>query len=125
MPHISSAEVAVNYIRNVINKNRIDFKKFSWVMLFNEYSDLLGVIELSAMDSDCLKEVYQSVLISNATRFTLLTNAPGGRLGLNQFEHEMLGQIELLDSIFGFKMIDFISFSSEGYISSCEENWSL
>lgn len=126
MIHITGVTDAVSSLREIINKQQIDYKEFFWVLLLNHSHRLLSIVEISSGNVSCTpvstREVIQLALLKNASSVILSHNHPSGKLCFSQSDIEITKKLKEMCSLFSIRLIDHIVLTQESYKSMMEEN---
>lgn len=72
---------------------------------------------------DKIRKIFQILLLSNANMYVLIDHCPDGNLSMNDHQLEIKYQLEYLEGIMSFKLIDYILTNSIDYWSFNEGSW--
>lgn len=126
-PHISklielnSIKKAVNKLRSVIDKDTLDVKEYSWVLLLTADKKLLGIAELSSgsiTKSDInMREILQLALLANAVWVILVHNHPSGDVRPSNQDIRVTKMFQDTAALLDVHLLDHVILTSESYFS--------
>ncbi len=112
---------ALDVFRSFIEPGRIDHKEFMWIMLLGNMQEILGVSELAVGTTNKVyinaKEIFQLVILSNASFFILCHNHPSGKLEPSQEDIEFTRNISAFGKMVGIQLVDHLIITSEDFMS--------
>ncbi len=125
MASISCLTDAVKYLRLFIDKDRLDYKEFFWVLLLNNANRLIAFSEIG-VGSDVgvvinHKEIFQLILKTNAKGFIVAHNHPSGQLTISKKDKIETQRIKKLADLISVRLLDHIIITSESHISIIEK----
>lgn len=121
LPKIAYSCDVVDYLFQVLDKNRLDLKEFSWVALMTSNNDLLGISEVSSGTTTSVdinvREIIQLSLLTNAVRVIIIHNHPNGDSTPSKKDIEVAIKLEEIASCMEIHLVDSLVISSESVIS--------
>lgn len=126
MIRIKGHEDVDQTLRKYIDLNKIDLKEFFWVMLLTNSNSVLGISEIGI---GCIKgvvtkihEIFQLVILSNASALIVAHNHPSGKLVASKNDIEVTKKIKKLSKLLSVEFLDHLIITSEGYLSLAQEH---
>ncbi|MCG3167144.1 MAG: hypothetical protein POELPBGB_02928 [Bacteroidia bacterium] len=121
MKIVTTSKSAEELLRQFVDKKRIDYKEFFWVMLLSASQHLLGIAEISVGGTTetvvNTKEIFQLALKTNAVKIILCHNHPSGRLVPSSQDISISASLHTFGKMVGISIIDHIILTSESYYS--------
>ena len=118
---ITDNEVAVKFLREHIDTERIDHKEFFWVMLLTRASQLIAISEISMGSSRgtiiSIKEILELCLLSHADQIIAFHNHPSGKLIPSAEDIRMTRKLKKACGLMEVNLLDHIIITSENYAS--------
>ena len=118
---ITTAEDAVNLLRQIWDKGRIEHTEDVMILLFNRANFILGWayicrggVHLAAMD---MKIIFQTVLCANACSFIIAHNHPSGNVKPSKTDIQLTKNIDTAAEILGVHMHDHIILTKDSVYS--------
>mgnify|MGYP001791296527 CR=1 FL=1 len=122
---ITNSDEADAYIRRHINSQRLDLKEFFWVVLMTNAGQALGFAEIGSGTIKnvpiSIREIFQLVLISNASGILLTHNHTSGKLKPSSQDKAITEKIKELAKLFSISVVDHLIITSESYYSFKDE----
>jgi len=121
MVHIKGSEDADTLLRNYIDMGRIDLKEFFWIILLSHANRVLGISEIGSGTPKGvvtnIQEIFQLVLLTNATGLIVAHNHPSGNLKPSHSDREVTKKLQKLSKLIDATLVDHIIITSESYLS--------
>lgn len=125
MPHLSSVEESQNYLREIIDLQRIDLVEFFWVMYLTNSNRLIAMAEIGVGSTNLVavsvKTIFQKALLVNAVGIIVAHNHPSGSLKASDADIAMTKKINSAAKVFEMTLVDHIIITSEGFLSFAQE----
>lgn len=125
MPHLSSVEESQNYLREIIDLQRIDLVEFFWVMYLTNSNRLIAMAEIGVGSTNLVavsvKTIFQKALLVNAVGIIVAHNHPSGSLKASDADIAMTRKINSAAKVFEMTLVDHIIITSEGFLSFAQE----
>lgn len=125
MPHLSSVEESQNYLREIIDLQRIDLVEFFWVMYLTNSNRLIAIAEIGVGSTNLVavsvKTIFQKALLVNAVGIIVAHNHPSGSLKASDADIAMTKKINSAAKVFEMALVDHIIITSEGFLSFAQE----
>jgi DNA repair protein RadC len=125
MVHIKSSKDAETILRKYIDPNRINLKEFFWMMALTQANRLLGISEIASGSpqgvSMNIKEIFQTILLTNASAIIVAHNHPSGNLKPSQSDRAFTKKLQKLSSLMDVTLLDHVILSSEDYYSFSDD----
>jgi len=117
---IKSEKDAIQVLRNIYDKNTIDYIETATVLLLNNANEVLGWCQISTGGTNATivdsKVIFQLCLNSNAASFILCHNHPSGNINPSENDIDITKKLKS-----GAKILD-IAFHDHIIISSSSHN---
>lgn len=121
MMFIKSSEDVDRILRSYINLERIDLKEFFWVIPLSNANRVLGISEIGSGTikgvATNLHEIYQLVLLTNASGLIVAHNHPSGKLKPSENDKRITEKLLKLAKLIDVTLLDHLIITSEGYLS--------
>ncbi|MFD2916861.1 JAB domain-containing protein [Psychroserpens luteus] len=118
---IKSSKDADRILRSYINLKRVDLKEFFWVIPLSNANCVLGISEIGSGTiksvSTNLHEIYQLVLLTNASGLIIAHNHPSGQLKPSETDKQITKKLTKLAELFDVTLLDHLIITSESYFS--------
>jgi DNA repair protein RadC len=126
MFHIKSSSDAEHVMRQVIQKDRVDYKEFFWVILLSRSSHVLGVAEIGSGTTNSVsvnvKEIFQLALKTNASSIIVCHNHPSGSLSPSQADIQITEKLVGASKLLDVELLDHLIITSESSYSFKDES---
>jgi len=123
---VDSSEKSAMAFRALLPKHQLDLKEFFMVLLLTNSNRLLGgtVISMGSTRSVVvnIKEVFQLVLLSNASAIILGHNHPSGKLLFSKSDKTLTDKIKRISEQLDVQLLDHLIITSESYRSLADDN---
>ena len=121
MIHIKSSKDVYKTMKSYINLKRICHKEFFWLMLLSCANRVVGITEVASGGTNGvhinLKEIFQFILLTNASGFIAIHNHPSGNLKPSASDHKITKKLQKLAKLIDSNLVDHLIVSQEGYFS--------
>ncbi len=119
--HVPHADVAIKYLRTIIDDGVLDLKEHCWLILMTIDNHLLGISEIGMGSIGNVKistrNVIQTVLVANAVRIVLVHNHTDGGLEFSRADITTARHIRDTAILMGVDLQDSLIVTSEKYSS--------
>lgn len=126
MTHISTAQEANTFIREIIDHGLVNHKEFFWMIPLTNSNRVLGFKEISSGKTHSttisFKEILQTALLSNARACLLIHNHPSGNSNPSRSDFEVTKRIQKTLTLINVDILDHLIITQEGYYSFVEND---
>lgn len=124
---VKSSEDSERLLRTFIDKKRIDYKEFFWVLLLTNANQVVGISEIAIGNttgvSVNIKEIYQLALLANATSIIVAHNHPSGKLTPSESDKNLTKKLREASKLLDITLLDHLILTSESFVSFSDCNW--
>ncbi|MDG5490620.1 JAB domain-containing protein [Psychroserpens sp. SPM9] len=121
MMHIKGSKDADQILRSYIDLERIDLKEFFWVIPLSNANRVLGISEIGSGTikgvATNIHEIYQLVLLTNASSLIVAHNHPSGTLKPSANDKQITKKLMKLAELIDVTLLDHLIITSESYFS--------
>nr|WP_299112629.1 JAB domain-containing protein [uncultured Winogradskyella sp.] len=121
MIHIKGSKDVYRTMKDYINSNRICHKEFFWLMLLSCANRVVGIADIASGGTNGvhinLKEIFQFILLTNASSFIAIHNHPSGNLNPSVSDYRITKKLQKLAMLIDSSLVDHLIVSQEGYYS--------
>lgn len=113
-------------LRKFIDERTMDLKEFFWVVLLSHANRVLGISKISSGTPKgvvvSFVEVFQLVLLTNASALAVAHNHPSGNLKPSESDRALTQNLHQLAKLFDVTFLDHLILTSEGYYSFSDQH---
>lgn len=122
---IATSDDAYRVLRNTYSDGQIDFKEFFKVLLLDNAHNVLGwsLIGEGGL-TECpadVRVIFQTALLSNATRIIVCHNHPSGSLKPSRQDDSLTNELKQAGKILRIPVVDHIILSDDRFYSYADE----
>ena len=125
MPRLQKAEDTYQYLRDRIDKGRINHKEYFWIIVLTQSNHVLGLRQLSSGTTNAtlisFKEIAQIAILANACGCILAHNHPSGNLKPSRNDVRITKKAKEALALFEIKLLDHLILTEESYYSFANE----
>lgn len=126
LPVITNSKEVVQHLKKELEMDYL-YEKTSWIMLLNDDYEALGLAQIELMNPfdsvERIVKIFQLLLLSDTKRYVLIDYCPNGNLSMNDHQMDLKLQLEYLEGILSFKLLDYILVKSGDHWSFTEDSW--
>jgi DNA repair protein RadC len=126
MIHIKGSKEVYVAMKAFIDPERICHKEFFWIMLLTSANRVVGIAEVASGGTNGvhinLKEIFQFILLTNASGFIAVHNHPSGNLNPSVSDRNITKKLQKLARLIDSNLVDHLIVSQEGYYSFSDDH---